>query len=85
MVSPISVAGGTGLKLPALTLTVNASLAMDSSHKYSQTQLLVYLLGVPIIDSATNGGLNPMQSPFTSCPATTASYAYVNNFNICGT
>jgi hypothetical protein len=142
MVSPISTAGGDGLRLPAATLTVNASLAIGKSYdgtinsvfysscrfygsmvqleatheemylmkmpskviKYNDilqfqtlgvasngqfSQVLTnsvarirYLLGVPIIDSATNGGLNPMQSPFTSCPATTASYAYVNNFNV---
>ena len=142
MISPVSTAGGSGVRVPAVATTLTASIAigksydgtiispfysscrfyaalveMESSHeelyltnlpsktiKYNDilqfqtlsvavggsfSQVLTnsvararYLLGIPFLDTTANGGINPMSSPFTSCPATTAAYAHVTNWNI---
>jgi hypothetical protein len=36
----------------------------------------------PVVNSASNGGFDSMQSPFTSCPGTVAPYTKVSNFQI---
>lgn len=48
------------------------------------TNGLSRIRSVLIVPIATNAGgtLNNLQSPFSSCPTTTAPYAYVRNFNI---
>lgn len=58
---------------------------------------LRYLLIHPVLSSSTNGSatvlnqstytagvgqIGPMNSPFSSCPGTTAPYAFVSNFNV---
>jgi hypothetical protein len=42
------------------------------------------LLMIPIVNQTSNGcnGLNAMQSPFSTCPATTFPYARISNFQI---
>jgi len=48
----------------------------------NQVARIRYLLGIPILDNSVNNNLNPMSSPFSSCPGTTAAYSHLSQFNI---
>lgn len=67
------------LNFQTLSIGSNSSFSQVLTNQVARVR---YLIGIPIIDTAANGGINPMASPFTSCPGTCMPYATITNFNV---